>query len=175
MKNPEPASRKSPASKRDRSEARDLAAYRGARRAIFETKLQGKGYPFRTHFAGAKYSVLCLSRFHKEGGHNASLKYNRIRSVTYSPLTNIPQFYTLVSVKVKEGLILITNDVGKRIKELRQEKMLSQEKLALKANLDRTYVAGVENGKRNISIINLEKIIHALDTNCKDFFSKIGE
>jgi len=70
---------------------------------------------------------------------------------------------------------LITDEVGKRIKELRQEKMLSQEKLALKANLDRTYIAGVENGKRNISIVNLEKIIHALDTSFRDFFSKMGE
>ena len=70
---------------------------------------------------------------------------------------------------------MITDKVGKRIKELRQIKTLSQEKLALKAGLDRTYVAGVENGKRNISIINLEKIIHALEINFCDFFAKIGE
>ena len=58
---------------------------------------------------------------------------------------------------------MITEEIGKRIKEIRSEKGISQEKLALKAELDRTYVAGVENGKRNPSIKSLEKIINALD------------
>lgn len=48
--------------------------------------------------------------------------------------------------------------VGKRIKELRCLRHISQEKLALGTDLDRTYIASVENGKRNISIVNLEKI-----------------
>lgn len=65
---------------------------------------------------------------------------------------------------------MITEVIGKRIKEIRSEKGISQEKLALKAELDRTYVAGVENGKRNPSIKSLEKIINALDTNFGYFF-----
>jgi len=65
---------------------------------------------------------------------------------------------------------MITEDIGNRIKEIRSEKGISQEKLALKAELDRTYVAGVENGKRNPSIKSLEKIINALDTNFGNFF-----
>jgi transcriptional regulator with XRE-family HTH domain len=69
----------------------------------------------------------------------------------------------------------ITIKVGNRIKELRRLKNLSQEKLALIAEIDRTYIAGVESGKRNISIRNLEKIIIALDTNFKNFFSTVGE
>lgn len=48
--------------------------------------------------------------------------------------------------------------VGIRIKQLRLQKKLSQEKLALEIGLDRTYIASVENGKRNISVINLEKV-----------------
>lgn len=48
--------------------------------------------------------------------------------------------------------------VGLRIRELRQSKGISQETLALEIGLDRTYITSVENGKRNISIINLEKI-----------------
>lgn len=52
---------------------------------------------------------------------------------------------------------MITEEIGKRIKEIRSEKGISQEKLALKAELDRTYVAGVENGKRNPSIKSLER------------------
>lgn len=67
-------------------------------------------------------------------------------------------------------LYMITEDIGNRIKEIRSEKGISQEKLAFKAELDRTYVAGVENGKRNPSIKSLEKIINALDTNFGNFF-----
>lgn len=65
---------------------------------------------------------------------------------------------------------MITKDIGIRIKELRSTLGLSQEKLALKAEIDRTYLASVENGKRNISVINLEKIITALNTDFCTFF-----
>ena len=46
----------------------------------------------------------------------------------------------------------------------------SQENLALAADIDRTYIASVESGKRNISIVNLEKLIIALDTSFAEFF-----
>ena len=65
---------------------------------------------------------------------------------------------------------MITEEIGKRIKEIRSEKGISQEKLALKAELDRTYVAGVENGKRNPSIKSLEKILKALEVSFGEFF-----
>ena len=65
---------------------------------------------------------------------------------------------------------MIKIKIGNRIKELRKELGLSQEKLANNCELDRTYVASVENGKRNISIINLEKIVNALNVSLKDFF-----
>ena len=61
--------------------------------------------------------------------------------------------------------------IGKRIKELREKKKLSQEKLAAEAGLDRTYVNSVENGKRNISIVNIEKIVKAFDSSLKEFFT----
>lgn len=60
---------------------------------------------------------------------------------------------------------------GKRIKELRLAKGLSQEALALKAEVDRTYMTGVENGKRNVAIKNIKKIIDALDISIPDFFN----
>lgn len=65
---------------------------------------------------------------------------------------------------------MIKTKIGNRIKELRKELGLSQEKLANNCELDRTYVASVENGKRNISIINLEKIVKALNVSLKNFF-----
>lgn len=60
--------------------------------------------------------------------------------------------------------------VGARIKELRQALQLTQEALAFKAEVDKTYLNEVENGKRNVSVINLEKVILALDVSIKDFF-----
>lgn len=68
---------------------------------------------------------------------------------------------------------MITEDVGQRIKKLRKEQELSQEKLALKAELDRTYLAGAELGKRNISLKSLEKIVKALDVSFEEFFRGI--
>ena len=68
---------------------------------------------------------------------------------------------------------MIKQNVGNRIRELRTAAGLSQEKLALAANVDRTYIASVENGKRNISIVNLEKIIKALDSTFAIFFQDL--
>ena len=65
---------------------------------------------------------------------------------------------------------MITEIVGKRIRELRNNMNLSQEKLALKAGIDRTYLAGIESGKRNATITSLEKITNALEISLKDFF-----
>jgi len=61
--------------------------------------------------------------------------------------------------------------VGKRVKELRKNLTLSQEALAYKAEVDRTYVTDVENGRRNISIETLKKIIDALEVSISDFFN----
>ena len=66
-----------------------------------------------------------------------------------------------------------TEKIGNRIKELRKLKGLSQERLAFNADLDRTYLAGVESGKRNPSVKSLEKILNALDVSFEDFFKKI--
>ena len=68
---------------------------------------------------------------------------------------------------------MIKQAVGMRIRELRNDRGLSQEKLALAAGLDRTYIASVENGKRNISIVNLEKIIVALNSTFSIFFENM--
>ncbi|MEK4153650.1 helix-turn-helix transcriptional regulator [Paenibacillus sp. FSL R10-2779] len=53
--------------------------------------------------------------------------------------------------------------VGARIKQLRIQKGLSQAKLAEMADLQDTYIGGVERGKRNISLNSLEKIMSALE------------
>ncbi len=65
---------------------------------------------------------------------------------------------------------MITEKIGKRIRELRKETGLSQEKFAAKIGMDRTYYASVELGRRNISIINLEKIAQGLGMSLADMF-----
>ncbi len=60
--------------------------------------------------------------------------------------------------------------VGKRVRELRNKLGISQEELADWANLDRTYITSVECGKRNISIVNIEKLTTALKVSLKEFF-----
>ena len=46
---------------------------------------------------------------------------------------------------------------GQRVKELRLSKGYSQEKLAEISDLDRTYIPGIEAGKRNVSLVFVEK------------------
>lgn len=65
--------------------------------------------------------------------------------------------------------------LGEKIKMLRNNKGLSQEKFALLIDMDRTYFATVECGKRNISLQNIEKIAKGLDISLSELFEGIGE
>ena len=71
---------------------------------------------------------------------------------------------------IMEESTMITEQIGMRIREIRNMQGISQEKLAFKADLDRTYLAGVELGRRNPSVKSLEKILQALDISFEDFF-----
>lgn len=62
---------------------------------------------------------------------------------------------------------------GACVRNYRQNTGLSQEKFALKINMDRTYYASVESGRRNISIVNIEKIATGLDISLSDLFKAI--
>lgn len=68
---------------------------------------------------------------------------------------------------------MITTDFGNRIRELRLQTGLSQEKFALKIDMDRTYYASVESGKRNIAIVNIKKIADGLDVTLSELFKGI--
>ena len=66
----------------------------------------------------------------------------------------------------------LNEKIGKRIKALREERKLNQEELAWQSNLDRTYMNHVENGKRNITLVSLEKIVvDGLKLTLADFFN----
>ncbi|WP_152393294.1 helix-turn-helix domain-containing protein [Paenibacillus guangzhouensis] len=61
--------------------------------------------------------------------------------------------------------------IGKRIRDLRKERGLSQEQLGELANLNYTYIGGVERAETNISVLNLAKIANALNVGVYELFS----
>lgn len=65
---------------------------------------------------------------------------------------------------------MITEKFGLRVKELRMDLGVSQEKFALSIDMDRTYLASVENGKRNISLNNIFKIANGLKISLEELF-----
>lgn len=85
--------------------------------------------------------------------------------VTYNQLP-----YNHIKDIIYMVIIMITKKLGTRIKELRIQTGLSQEKFALKIDMDRTYFASVEAGKRNISIINIKKISDGLGVSLSKLF-----
>ncbi|MCC8014006.1 MAG: helix-turn-helix domain-containing protein [Eubacterium sp.] len=68
---------------------------------------------------------------------------------------------------------MVKEKLGRRIKELRLNTGLSQEKFALKIGMDRTYFASVEAGKRNIAIVNIKKIADGLDITLAELFEGV--
>ncbi len=65
--------------------------------------------------------------------------------------------------------------VASTIRHYRKVADMSQEALADKADLDRTYISGIERGVRNITLDSLEQIIYALDVDIPAFFIKVSE
>ena len=72
-----------------------------------------------------------------------------------------------MDIKKKDKDFIIK--IGKQIRKLRQDKDLSQEKLAFLSGLDITYINDIENGKRNFSIVVFRRILEALSVNPNDF------
>lgn len=72
-----------------------------------------------------------------------------------------------------EVVLMLTIDFGNRIRELRIKTGLSQEKFALKIGMDRTYYASVESGKRNIALINIQKIADGLGVSLSELFTNL--
>ncbi len=68
---------------------------------------------------------------------------------------------------------MITQKFGAHVRELRIQRGLSQEKFALLIGMDRTYLASVEAGKRNISLENISKIANGFQITIKELFTDI--
>lgn len=59
---------------------------------------------------------------------------------------------------------------GRRVRELREAQGISQEALAARADIHRTYLGGVERGERNLALNNVEKLARALGVSASALF-----
>ncbi|MGD0382667.1 MAG: helix-turn-helix transcriptional regulator [Thermoguttaceae bacterium] len=64
--------------------------------------------------------------------------------------------------------INILERFGKRVRELRKARGFTQEAFADKCGLDRTYISGIERGKRNVALCNVEIIARSLDVSISE-------
>lgn len=70
-------------------------------------------------------------------------------------------------------ILEIKCNLGKRIRALRTQQSLTQERLGLMVGLDRTYIIGIEKGRRNVSIDNLIKLSRGLGVSLQELFADI--
>lgn len=64
----------------------------------------------------------------------------------------------------------ILQDFGAMVRAYRMERGLSQESFADACEIDRSYMGGVERGERNLALVNIVRIIQALNMEPSDFF-----
>ena len=65
----------------------------------------------------------------------------------------------------------LKENFGLKIKALREQRSYSIEYLANIANIDRTYISDIEKGKRNVSLLIIEKLAKALEVNIQELFN----
>jgi len=64
---------------------------------------------------------------------------------------------------------------GDRVRELRKQRGLSQEKLAALSGLHRTYIGSVERAERNLTLKTMAKLAHSLDMSLAELFAPFTE
>lgn len=68
----------------------------------------------------------------------------------------------------------LNQSLGLRVKTLRMDEGLSQERFALKIGMDRTYLASIESGRRNVTLHNLHKIARGFDMTLSELLQGVG-
>lgn len=80
-------------------------------------------------------------------------------------------FYVCILKLAMQSKTDVLIKFGERVRDLRKERGLSQEQLAFKADLHRTYIGMIERAEKNITLINIEKIATALEINFNDLMN----
>jgi len=75
--------------------------------------------------------------------------------------------------KTGDFLMDICKKFGIRVRKLRIAQNLSQEVLAQKSDLHRTYIGGIERGERNVSLVNIQKIANALNISLHEIMKNL--
>ncbi|CAN1550034.1 COG1476 Predicted transcriptional regulators [Flavobacteriaceae bacterium] len=78
---------------------------------------------------------------------------------------------SIVLVGLYLSVMNLKEKFGHKIKQLREQKEYSIEYLANIANIDRTYISDIEKGKRNVSLLIIEKLSKALEVNIQELFN----
>ena len=76
-------------------------------------------------------------------------------------------------MKKRRGKPDIRERFGYALKMLREERHLTQEDLADKATIHRTYLSDIERGARNVSLVNIERIALALGLSMGQLFHRV--
>lgn len=86
-------------------------------------------------------------------------------------MSSIQFIINLIPSNIEKGKIMNKKELlGKRLRELRKRKGISQEKLAELINVDPTTISNIENGKNYPSLINLENLLDILGSSFADAF-----
>jgi transcriptional regulator with XRE-family HTH domain len=78
---------------------------------------------------------------------------------------------SIVLTRLYLSVMNLKEKFGHKIKQLREQKGFSIEYLANIANIDRTYISDIEKGKRNVSLLIIEKLSKALEVNIQELFN----
>lgn len=97
------------------------------------------------------------------------LVMGRLHSSSVDSLSSLSYFLDMGDIQTDIRLRF-----GIAVRKRRQELGISQEELAERAKLHRTYIGDIERGLRNLSLVNIEKVIQALDISIADFFTRYG-
>jgi len=81
----------------------------------------------------------------------------------------------MIAGVVKRPATDILTTFGQAVRKRRMALNLSQEVLAERADLHRTYVADIERGVRNVSLKNIHKLARALGVSLSDLFTGLGK
>jgi transcriptional regulator with XRE-family HTH domain len=76
-------------------------------------------------------------------------------------------------MKKRRGKADIRDRFGDAVRAIREELRLTQEDLAHKAGIHRTYLSDVERGTRNVSLVNIERLADALSVDIAELFRRV--
>jgi transcriptional regulator with XRE-family HTH domain len=80
--------------------------------------------------------------------------------------------FTIVNI-LNQGILMdIKQEFGKRLAQMRKERKISQEQLAELSGLNRPYISGIEQGKRNVSLEVIVSLAKALGIQTKELFEE---